>query len=213
MVTPDGRTVPMMLAIGNHEVNDLTDKDPALRSPGYIGNFAQANNLSYFSKQFGKNLVIIALDSGHLTPHDGEQKAWLETELKRVQAMPYKFAIYHVPLYPTIREYEGKGSVAGRAHWLPLFDQYGLTTAFENHDHAFKRTHRLKAGKIDPTGTLYLGDGCFGVEPREMKEKRWYQEVASGTPHFWLVDLTPTKQSYTAINETGDTIDHHEIGK
>ena len=50
---------------------------------------------------------------------------------------------------------------------MPLFDNYHLTAAFEHHDHAFKRTHLLRANQTDPGGTLYLGDGSRrGAESR-----------------------------------------------
>jgi hypothetical protein len=47
-----------------------------------------------------------------------------------------------------------------------LFDRYGVQLAFENHDHTFKRTYPLRAGKLDPRGTVYLGDGCLSEHPR-----------------------------------------------
>ena len=30
--------------------------------------------------------------------------------------------------------------------------------------HTFKRTHPLKGGKVHPNGTVYLGDGYWGIE-------------------------------------------------
>ncbi len=37
-----------------------------------------------------------------------------------------------------------------------------LKIGFENHDHGYKRTKRLKGGQEDVNGTLYIGDGCLG---------------------------------------------------
>ncbi len=206
MVTPEGLTIPMALAIGNHEVNGAYNR-PKENAPFYFGFFAQAEE-SYFSRRFGANLVFLFLDTGHIAAHGGPQAAWLEAELARHRNARYTFAVYHVPLYPSHRDYEGAGSQAGRAHWAPLFDRYGLTTAFENHDHTFKRSKLLKEGKPDPDGTLYLGDGCFGRAPRTVDaELRWYLDRAESIAHFWLVDVTRRSVRYRAFDAEGRRID------
>lgn len=207
MVTPKGFTVPMVLAIGNHE---LGNRVPGSRDDGrfYFGYFAQDQERSYYSRKFGKNLVMYLLDSGHMTPHGPEQAAWLDTQLTADRDFPQRFAVYHVPLYPSYRPYEVTNSVAGRKAWLPIFDKHHLTTAFEHHDHTFKRTKLLRDGQVDRHGTLYLGDGCWGQNPRPVsKERRWYEEKAASLQHFWLVDVSRSRVEYRAINQDGKVFD------
>ncbi len=201
MVTPKGFTVPMVLAIGNHEVK----KGAALFYSNY---FAQQSDRSYYSRKFGKNLVLYLIDSGHLSPHGGAQAAWLDLQLEADRNFRHRFAVYHVPLYPSVRAYDGGGSVAGRNAWLPIFDKHHLTTAFEHHDHAFKRTKLLRNNQPHPDGTLYLGDGCWGQGFRPVSNpRRWYEEKTGSIQHFWRVDVSRNRVEYRAINKEGKIFD------
>src|SRR5206468_6090157 len=148
------------------------------------------------------------LDSGHLAPHGPEQAAWLDGQLEADREVPYHFAVYHVPLYPGNRPYEGPGSAAGRKAWLPVFDKHHLTTAFEHHDHVFKRTRLLRSDRPDPNGTLYLGDGGWGAGARSVsKVLRWYQEKIASVQHFWVVDVSRNRVEYRAVNIDGKVFD------
>ncbi len=205
MIAPDGRLIPMVVGIGNHEVDGAFGQ-PLEKARFYISYFAQENR-SYFSRKFGKDVVLYALDTGHIASHQS-QVTWLDEAMTADEAIARKFAIYHVPLYPSVREHKGE---PGRTHWVPIFDKHGLTTAFENHDHAHKRTHVLKDNKIDPTGTLYLGDGSFGREPRELnKAELWYMDVANSKAHFWLVEASAESVSYRAIDQHDNVFDSVE---
>ncbi|MBM3213597.1 hypothetical protein FJZ36_01555 [Candidatus Poribacteria bacterium] len=205
LVSPDGYTIPIVLAIGNHESNWKTglrfDK-----SPFYFGYFAQ-RRISYWTMPVGENSVFYILDSGIVADHDGPQAAWLRRAMERYRGRRHQFAVYHIPLYPSHRAYDGSLSVRGREVWGPLFDEFGLTAAFENHDHTFKRSKLLKANREDPQGTLYLGDGCFGVGARTVDDPRWYLERMESIPHVWLVDVTASDVRYRAFDESGKVFD------
>lgn len=201
MVTPAGDTIPMVLAIGNHEVGNGA-------ANFYLRYFAQNGERTYYTRTFGKTVVMFLLDSGHLSPPGGEQAAWLDAQLGLHRDVPNKFAVYHVPLYPSVRAFEGGGSAAGRKAWLPLFDRHRLTAAFENHDHAFKRTRLLRENQPDPQGTLYLGDGCWGMAARKVDAQlRWYEAKAGSVQHFWCVDASRREVEYRAIDKTGRVFD------
>jgi len=207
MVTPKGYTIPMVLAIGNHEVRGGAARS-LTNAAFYFRYFAQEHDRSYYSRKFGKNFAIYLLDTGHLTPHGGEQAAWVDAELEADRKFRHHFAVYHVPLYPAHRPYDGGGSVAGRNVWLPIFDKHRLTTAFEHHDHVFKRTKLLRNNQPDSHGTLYLGDGCWGMGARTVGNvRRWYEEKAASLQHFWLVDVSRSRVEYRAINKEGKIFD------
>lgn len=211
MRTSDGRMIPVLAAIGNHEVNDLDSSDPVKRAPFYYTYFASQTGGTYFDRNFGRNMALITLDTGHIAPHDGDQASWLDETLAGLDGTPFTFAVYHVPLYPSHRDYESSGSAAGRMHWAPLFDQYGLAAAFENHDHTMKRTKPLTNNEVAPDGVLYLGDGSWGVVPREVDaERRWYEEVAMGVGHVWVVDVTSDRATYRALDADGELLDETE---
>ena len=205
LVTSEGCLVPMVLAIGNHEVNDLED-DPEMRAPFYFGFFPQGGR-SYFTRTFGTQVALFVLDSGHIVSHE-DQVPWLQAELEAHEDWPIKFAVYHVPFYPSHRDFDYGRSAAGRTYWQPLFDAFQLEAAFENHDHTHKRTKRIANGEVDPNGTLYLGDGCMGQFPRTVPNKdAWYMETATSTRHFWVVDIDTEGVAYRAVNMRGEVFD------
>jgi len=212
MVTSDGRMIPMVMAIGNHEVNRYNATDFTVRSPWYMGLFGRQGAHPFHAKTVGDNAVFFLLDSNHLESHDGAQVAWLKQELEKHKNVKYKFAAYHVPLYPAYRAFDGAGSKLGREHWLPLFDQYHLTLAMENHDHVFKRTKPLKGNAVVNEGTVYIGDGCFGRTPRKVETKlRWYNVKQQSAAHFWVVDVATDGLKLRAINDKGATIDQFAL--
>ena len=97
-----------------------------------------------------------------------------------------------------------------RKNWVPIFDKYHLTAAFENHDHAYKRTHLLSNNTKNDKGVLYLGDGAWGVKkPRYPKSASdcWYIANSSRSRHLIKVTIYPDKREYQAINSHGEKID------
>jgi hypothetical protein len=210
MVTPSGHSIPMVLAIGNHETVGGFEGQP--EDAPYYYHFFKQDEHAYFSRQFGPDIIVYVLDSGHTTPQGGVQARWLADEMERTANIRHRFALYHVPCYPS---YPGAFSVpmavGGRKHWVPLFDRYRLTAAFENHYHTFKRTHPLRGGKVDPDGTVYLGDGCWGRPPRKINKNRtWYEAVAESRRHVWLVDVDGDTVRYRAMDPHGKIFDTYQ---
>ncbi|MBI5095344.1 MAG: metallophosphoesterase family protein [Candidatus Hydrogenedentes bacterium] len=208
MVTPQGYSIPIVTTVGNHELKDQP-ASPAFddRSPFYWRFFGHQGEHPYFSRKIG-DAAFVFLDSGNLVPHEGAQTEWLAAELAKYKDAPVKFAVYHQPLYPSYRDFEGDSAAVGRKLWEPLFDQYRVAAAFEHHDHTFKRSKRIKNNEVNPEGTLYLGDGCFGQKPRKVDGKpRWYLEKSSSTAHFWLVNQTKDTLRFQAINTEGKVFD------
>lgn len=202
----DDTLVPMVLAIGNHEVNDLDESHPQEERAPYYFNYFPQGGKSYFARQFGADVLLIALDSGHINDH-ASQADWLEKTLAAA-AQPYTMTVYHVPLYPSVREEDYALTAAGRLHWLPIFDRHELFASFEHHDHAFKRSKLLRGGKEAEGGTLYLGDGAFGVKRRQpAKPLPEYLEKASATPHFWVVETSQEGVRFHALDTWGHTVD------
>ncbi|MBI1785239.1 metallophosphoesterase family protein [Candidatus Sumerlaeota bacterium] len=208
MTTPEGLTIPMMLAIGNHEVLGGSSRNFS-NVKFYFGFFAQEFGHSYFSRRFGKNVAILALDTGHFAPHAGSQAEWLDQSLASLTSVSHRFCVYHVPLYPSHRAHDDDGSVTGRRVWAPIFEKYQITAAFENHDHTFKRTKRIRAGAEDPEhGILYLGDGCWGRPARTVDNQiRWYLDKQASLQHFWRVDVMGDRVEYRAITKSGKIFD------
>lgn len=207
MVSVDGCLIPVVPAIGNHEAVGSFDQTPA-QAKFFYTLFSMPNQHAYRALDFSSYLTLIFLDSGHTAPVDGEQKIWLEKTLAARKEYPNKFAIYHVPAYPSIRHENSKHSTVVRDNWVPLFDAYHLDVAFEHHDHAYKRTFPLRHNAKDKTGTLYLGDGAWAPAcPRIMKTRAWYIEKHASKRHFIVVYLKEKERNFFVISDEGRLLD------
>lgn len=198
LITPEGRVVPILVAIGNHEVNNEVrkKKDSAItdQAPYFYALFPFPGVPGYNVLDFSNYLSIISLDTDHTAPIAGEQTAWLEKTLQARQNVPHIFPIYHVPMYPSFRKFSEDSPQ--RVNWEPLFNKYGVRIVFENHDHTYKRTYPLRNGKVveDGAGIIYIGDGAWGKLRRGVDADRWYLAKALSVNHFTLVTLRDNEQ-------------------
>lgn len=207
-VAPDGRLIPMLVTIGNHEVKG-SYRQPLERARSFYTVFSSPGPQGYQCLDFGNYLSLLLLDSDHTHTIAGEQADWLGRQLAGRSSVPHVIPVYHTPGYPGYRPDTEPQASEVRKHWSPLFDQYGVKLAFENHDHCFKRTFPLRDGKVDPLGTVYLGDGAWGVELRkpDATKPKWYLAKSGDIRHFYLVTLYSDARHVLAINEGGQIFD------
>lgn len=209
MVTPNGNLIPTVAAVGNHDLIGQFDQTPA-QAAIFSTLFPMPGKNIYNVLDFDSYLSILILDSGHANPIGGQQTKWLKSTLEDRQHIPHRFAIYHVPAYPSVRDFNNKYCAAIRQFWVPIFEQGGLHAAFEHHDHAYKRTYPLLKGKIHPQGIVYIGDGGWGVEKcRTLKQKRFYLAKFASSRHFVGVTLSPSQQQFQCINDLGQILDEY----
>jgi len=210
MITPSGYKVPLLVTLGNHDIKGFYNRSPN-DAPFFFTLFATPGLPGYKSLQFGNYLTIFLLDSNHANSIKGDQTDWLQDMLADSVDSLHRFAIYHVPAYPSVRSFRMKESAQIRRHWVPLFERYGLSAAFENNDHAYKRTFPLIDDQPHPQGVLYLGDGAWGVKPRQPKKAQSTSYLAKtrAASHFIKVKLTESERDYTAITPEGEIIDHY----
>jgi hypothetical protein len=212
MVTPGGRLIPLLCAIGNHEVNG-----------GYGGDYSDAtffytlfsifdHHGAYAALDFGDYMSLILLDTAHTADVEGPQTDWLKQALETRTDRPHLFAVYHLPAYPSHRPSDHLAAPKIREQWVPLFERYGVDVVFEHHDHTYKRTVRILNRKPNPKGVLYLGDGGWGKSSRKPvpAETRWYLAKTVQTFHFIQTTLDGPCRSHRAINEQGQVIDSVE---
>ncbi len=231
LITADGRVIPVLAGIGNHEVlggyyrNDdherregipvytQTDESREQIAPYYYSLFAFPGQPGYGVLDFGDYMSILLLDTDHSNPIEGEQTEWLEQVLAERENVPHVFPNYHVPGYPSVRNPDGGGHNRVRDHWIPLFEEYGVKVVFENHDHAYKRTYPIRNGAVSPNGIVYIGDGAWGVGTREIgrshEEHAWYLKRASSERHFIIGTIHGNHQHFLVVNEDGDIIDEY----
>ena len=79
-VTPDGRLIPLLPSLGNHEVKGFWGKTPE-DAPCFYALFSMPGKQGYNNLDFGNYLSLFLLDSGHTHPIDGAQTDWLNSAL------------------------------------------------------------------------------------------------------------------------------------
>jgi hypothetical protein len=219
MMARDGRLIPLIAGIGNHEV-DGGYKKPRAKAPFFYALFdGLYPDTGYATLDFGDYLSLVLLDTGHTSPIGGEQADWLEHKLKERTDHPNVFVVNHVPAYPSFRRAlgiagkEGTGE-ANRKHWVPLFEKYHVPVVLEHHDHTFKRTKPLLEGFADKNGVLYLGDGSWGkLRTPYQPEQLGYLAASSRDYHLSLHRIQGKDRFHLALDENGRVMDVCKSGQ
>ena len=213
MIGRDGRLIPMITCIGNHEVNGSYGQ-PRDKAPFFYALFdGLYPETGFATLDFGDYLSMVLLDTGHTSPIGGEQADWLEKTLRARKDHPNVMVVNHVPAYPSYRNPEGAKGKKGtgednRKHWVPLFEKYRVPVVLEHHDHTFKRTKPLLDGLAHNNGVLYLGDGSWGrLRTPKTPEKLSYLAVSSKDYHMSLHRIQGHERFHVALDEHGRVMD------
>ncbi len=213
LIGRDGRLIPLIACIGNHEV-DGRYKQPRAKAPFFYALFDGLYPHSDFaSLDFGDYLSLVLLDTDHTTPISGEQADWLERTLRQRKDHPNVLVVNHVPAYPSYRPMQTEKGNAGtgagnRKHWVPVFEKYRVPVVLEHHDHTFKRTRPLLDGRAHDNGVLYLGDGSWGrLRTPKSPERLPYLAAASRDYHLSLHRIQGEERFHLAMDEQGRVMD------
>ena len=210
MTDSEGRLVPMLACIGNHEVSGGYGKSRA-DAPLFLSLFdGLFHDTTYAALDFGDYLSLVLLDTGHIASIGGDQTEWLEKTLHERATRPHLIAVNHVPAYPSYRAPDGSDGTGAenRRHWCPLFEKYNVDAVLEHHDHTFKRTHPLKGGLKDKYGVPYLGDGSWGqLRAPNSPEKRPYLASVGQAYHMTVHRLEGEQRYHVALEESGKLAD------
>ena len=145
--------VPLVMALGNHEANAIN----------FFAQLAQPGDEEVFSLDFGPVHVVALNDSpDDPTTIAGSQRAFLDADLAAHTAAPWKMLMHHKAMYSSST---GHGSnLTLRATWGPVVDAHRVDLVLAGHDHVYERTRPMRAGSVDPEGTVYLVTGGAGAE-------------------------------------------------
>jgi hypothetical protein len=189
------RSIPLLTCVGNHEGGGF--RQPRSSNAFYISYFPHELNLNntkpnnrrlYHHHQFASHTSITVLDSWvHTDPKD--QKTFIGSSLGLYAIRRNRNVLYHSAIYPS-KAFVSKSdddyvvnSIVN--NWKPLFDENNVNMIFENHFHSYKVTFPVKNDVIvnnppgsSTVGTVYVGDGCFGVPPSNSAES-WNNSPAS----------------------------------
>jgi acid phosphatase type 7 len=196
MITANGRRIPVVPAIGNHEV-DGSYLQPREKAPFYLNRFIAPEPRNYYVLTFGPDLVVVTLDSDHLTEVT-QQSEWLDKTLLAHKDIRWKVVQYHVAAWPSVRDFDGAIPQKIRNQWIPLFEKHNVDLVIEAHDHAYKKTVPIRNNQQDnERGIIYIGDGGWGAPIRETKkaEDFWWLDEAVTIDHFWKITLSKDGQN------------------
>lgn len=124
MITIDGFTIPIISAIGNHEVKGGWNKAPK-DSTLYLKFFRQEEDRTYFKRNLSDLAVLLVLDSGHVNTHES-QVPWIKKTLQEIKSAPFKMVAYHVPLFPSARPPSDQWVSQGKKYWTTVFEDYDV---------------------------------------------------------------------------------------
>ncbi len=206
MITPDGYTIPIIAVVGNHEVN--INEQPAEKplreaAPFFDLIFQPAGEKTYFKRLLGNKGILFILDTDHVFSSGGKQLDWMRKNFVQHDGDKFLFSGYHVPLYPSFYSPDTLQYERLKKNWLPIFDKHQVQVAFENHEHALKKSKRLYGDKVSGSkGTTYIGDGAWGAKTRQ-PISRWYIEKSRAINHVWSITLNERTATFRALTENG----------
>jgi len=232
LVHEDGRVIPIIVTIGNHEIfrhegsvrlavrAGMSEEEAKEffaghglsggEAPYYFALMAFPGYPSYNTLDFGDYLTLIALDSQHYSPIAGKQAEWLGKALAERKGRPHIFPFYHLPAYPSAKSFTSGAAHNIRQLWSPLFEASGVRVALEHDNHTYKRTHPILAGEINPKGIIYVGDGSWGATKRQRarsEEQDHFIDKFSESCHGIVITLDGNDQHFLVVDEFGEIID------
>ena len=215
--TRDGRLVPFVAGIGNHEVKGGYWQEGATfaqmkeRAPFFYALFGGLYQTEEpVALDFGNYLSLLLLDTGHITPME-RQTGWLEKNLEARSGVSWLFVSWHIACYPSARKWNSQPmSGFAREHWIPRIEKSRAAGVFNHHDHDLQRVETEgKAGRK----IMVFGNGAIGVEPRDAvcEESEKLARCRANENYINLVTLTADKATVRSLGREGKELDRTEI--
>jgi len=228
-----GRIVPIILAVGNHDIgfNALQDAKVNIAENIYSTYFPQQSKIDQNGNALAQvpdlhertsnyyhtlgNTIQVILDSGYMLHYD--QQVDFLNDIMQKYPNHVRMANFHVPMYPACLSAAAiKTSTASRAAWASLLEDNKFVAVFENHVHLYKKTVPIHQDKKVPVeqGVTYFGDGNWGITPSACNIKHGGTanatgliEASSNMNHVWIIEMNKTDYAFFAINKTNQIFD------
>ena len=221
--TDDNRLIPMIPAIGNHELvyPQPSDYDPEEDASNYYMLFNLPGNERWYSLNWGPDLHITILDSEiRWTGSDSwnEQLEWLRQDLLEHWGDLWKIVTAHRPAFSS-GHYGPDINI--QRDWVPEFDLYHVDLYFNGHDHNYQRTHPinfyLSKENYQPSpenGTIYVISAGWGAPLYGGSPEWWTAYAPDAIYHFTLVDVYENDMLHMkAMDSDGEVFDNLIIQK
>ena len=184
VIGDDGYLPPIVPARGNHEQRNATITEL----------FDVRNSEVYYALNFGGDLLrVYTLNT--MIAANGDQLEWLRRDLNAHPGTTYKIAQYHQTMRPHTQRKPEKNELI--VYWAPLFYKHGMSLVVESDAHVVKATYPIRPSsepgssegfvRDDFTGTVYVGEGCWGAPLRSADDlKPWTRAAGSFNQFKWL---------------------------
>lgn len=151
------RSTDLVATLGNHEYMGDTDGHLAKAIFNSPENGPDVDKGGTYSVDYN-NIHISVLGYTSDSEILDKQLEWLKQDVKNSDK-PWKILVTHKPPYYTN---PFGGNEIMKEKLPPVVDELGIDIVFSGHDHAYGRTKKLKAGKEDPNGVVYVLAGTTG---------------------------------------------------
>ena len=192
-----GKITPLVPTRGNHEHSNEV----------IVNLFDVKEKAVVYALNFGGDLLrLYTLNS--LNPIvESDQTKWLKEDLEVHKGKEtWRMAQYHYPIMPHQSTKTIKFDQYN--HWAPLFYQYGFKVIVESDAHVVKTTWPIKPdpnghkGFVrDDKGTMYLGEGSWGLTRTNDVQYEWTRSTASFTQFKWII-LSEDNMIIRTVNTT-----------
>lgn len=165
LVEPYASARPWMVTQGNHDVEVIPIFVESFRAYDMRWQMPHKesgsdSNLYYSFEVAGVHVIM--LGSYAKFDKDSDQYKWLQSDLKKVDrsVTPWLIVVLHAPWYNTNHAHQGDGDAMKKAVEELLYEAR-VDLVVTGHVHAYERTTRVYANKVDPCGIMHItvGDG------------------------------------------------------
>jgi len=202
--------IPIITARGNHEASNQSIVDL----------FDVPSPEVYYGLNLGGNLLrIYTLNT--LIPSGGNQKNWLESDLKKHQQTTWRFAQYHHTMRPHTSSKPEKDELI--LNWATLFHKYEVDLVVESDAHVAKWTYPIRPSRAagsaegfirdDARGTVYVGEGGWGAPLRiNDDDKPWTRASGKFNQFNWILVTQNSVEIRKVITECAPYVQQWQEG-
>jgi hypothetical protein len=203
------QNIPFYPAPGNHDIK--TDSKGRELKPSRE-NFEEhvpppvrpGSTKSFYA--FDKDDIrFIAIDTIQNLNKGSSEYKWLESELRDAQDK-HKFVIpyFHIAIFNVGHHAKEPSMFNLRKVLHPLFQQYGVTLAFQGHDHNYYRTQR------DGITYIISGGGGAGLYAKEHPDQGIKGDRFESQNNYTVADVFPDKIILTTYSSAAPLSKHYK---
>ncbi|MGZ4159631.1 MAG: phosphodiester glycosidase family protein [Neobacillus sp.] len=201
------RSTDLVANLGNHEYMGDADAHLAKAIFNSPVNGPDADKGGTYSVDYN-NMHISVL--GYTSDHEvlDKQLEWLKQDVKNSDK-PWKILVTHQPPYFT-NPFGGNEIIKEKLP--PVVDELGIDIVFSGHDHSYGRTKKLKDGKEDPNGTVYVVTGTTGQKHYDAVADEKFDFVNTDNIAVSMYAKVDKDQiTFTTTTSEGETLDQFTV--